>query len=76
MINALLFSWEDVRVRFIVSVLKTDVQKCTVGSNPTLPVILPAFMKYIKDARDFSRERFKLGRLKTIDKHKENIING
>lgn len=33
------FLWEGVRVRFIVSVLKTDVQKCTVGSNPTLPVI-------------------------------------
>lgn len=42
LITTLLFSWEDVRVRFIVSVLKTDVQKCTVGSNPTLPVILPA----------------------------------
>ena len=28
-----------VRVRFIVSVLKTDVRKRTVGSNPTLSAI-------------------------------------
>lgn len=45
-ITTLLFSCEDVRVRFIVSVLKTDVQKCTVGSNPTLPVPFLIIMFY------------------------------
>lgn len=31
-----LLLWSGVRVWFMVSVLKTDVRKRTVGSNPTL----------------------------------------
>jgi hypothetical protein len=34
--------------RFIASVLKTEVAKVTVGSNPTLPAILERWLSGLK----------------------------
>ena len=59
MITTLLFLWKGVRVRFIVSAIKADVQKCTVGSNPTLSIIfLPTshISRFNKNRQDKKEE--------------------